>query len=97
MRCTLVVLAAASSLLVAGVATAQSADDLLKSKGCLTCHSPDAKKVGPSFKDIAAKYKADAKAADKIVESLKAAKGHPKVSASDAELMTMVKHVLGTK
>lgn len=98
MRRTLLVLTAVSAIAVAGTAAAQSADDLLKSKGCLTCHSPDAKKVGPSFKDIAAKHKADPQAADKIVASLKAAKGHPKVAAaSDAELMTMVKHVLGTK
>jgi cytochrome c len=97
MRCKLVLFAAASGLLAAGTAAAQSADDLLKSKGCVTCHAPDTKKVGPSLKDIAAKYKGDAKAADKIVESLKAGKGHPKVNATDAELMTMVKHVIGAK
>ena len=97
MRSKLVLIAAASGLLFAGAAVAQSGDDLLKSKGCLTCHAADAKKVGPSFKDIAAKHKADPKAADKIVEALKAGKGHPKVAASDAELKTMVTHVLATK
>ena len=97
MRLKLVLFAAASTLFVAGAAGAQSADDLLKSKGCLTCHAADAKKVGPSFKDIAAKHAADPKAADKLVEALKAGKGHPKATASDAELMTLVKHVLATK
>ncbi len=97
MHSKLVVIAAASGLLFAGAAGAQSADELLKSKGCLTCHAADAKKVGPSFKDIAAKHKADPKAADTIVANIKAAKGHPKVTATDAELMTMVKHVLATK
>ena len=96
MRSKLILMAAASGLLVAGAASAQSAEELLKSKGCLTCHAADTKKVGPSFKDIAAKYK-DPKAADTIVANLKAAKGHPKVNATDAELMTLVKHVLATK
>ena len=89
--------AATLAIRLRGGAIAQSADELLKSKGCLNCHAADAKKVGPSFKDIAAKHKADPKAADTIVANIKAAKGHPEVTASDAELMTMVKHVLATK
>ena len=97
MRSKLILVAAASGFLFAGAAIAQSADDLLKSKGCLTCHAADVKKVGPSFKDIAAKHKDDPKAADTIVANLKAAKGHPKVNATDAELMTLVKHVLAAK
>jgi cytochrome c len=98
MRSKLVVFIAASGLLIAGSAGAQSADELLKSKGCLNCHAADAKKVGPSFKDIAAKHKADPKAADKIVEALKAGKGHPKTAAAtDAEFKTMITHVLATK
>ena len=75
MHSKLVLIAAASGLLFAGAAGAQSADELLKSKGCLTCHAADAKKVGPSFKDIAAKHKADPKAADTIVANIKAAQG----------------------
>ena len=96
MRSKLIMIAAASGLLVAGAASAQTAEELLKSKGCLACHAADTKKVGPSFKDIAAKYK-DPKAADTLVANLKAAKGHPKVNATDVELMTLVKNVLATK
>jgi cytochrome c len=91
------IIVAAAAILAAGIAGAQSADDLMKSKGCLNCHTADAKKVGPSFKDIAAKHKADPKAIDKLVENLKAAKGHPKVNATDAELKTMLTQVLATK
>ena len=29
----------------------------MKKSGCLKCHSVSAKKEGPSFKDVAAKYK----------------------------------------
>ncbi|MGZ8203219.1 MAG: c-type cytochrome [Burkholderiales bacterium] len=70
-----------------------SAAELWKAKGCLNCHDKDTKKVGPAFKDIAAKK--PNKAA--VVEKLKSGKGHMKVTASDAELSTMVDAVLATK
>jgi cytochrome c len=79
--------------LAAGSLFAQSGADVVKAKGCLNCHAVDQKKVGPSFKDIAAK-KPDAAAA---VAKLKDGKGHPKVTASDAELKAAVGYVLSTK
>ena len=79
--------------LAAGSVFAQSGADVVKAKGCLNCHAIDTKKVGPSFKDIAAK-KPDAAAA---VAKLKDGKGHPKVAASDAELKAAVGYVLSTK
>ena len=79
--------------LAAGSVFAQSGADVVKSKGCLNCHAVDAKKVGPSFKDIAAK-KGDQAA---LVAKLKDGKGHPKVAASDAELKAAVGYVLSTK
>jgi cytochrome c len=95
MKRTLIVLAAAGSLLVAGAASAATGAELFASKGCGTCHAPDAKKMGPSLKDIAAKNKADA--ADKIVAALKEGKGHPKVAASDAEIKQMVLYTITGK
>ena len=41
--------------IAAGAVLAQSGADVVKAKGCLGCHAVDQKKVGPSFKDIAAK------------------------------------------
>jgi len=79
--------------IAAGSVIAQSGADVVKSKGCLNCHAVDTKKVGPSFKDIAAK-KPDTAAA---VAKLKDGKGHPKVAASDAELNAAVGYVLSTK
>ena len=38
---------------------AQSGADVVKTKGCLACHATDQKKVGPSYKDVAAKYSGD--------------------------------------
>jgi len=79
--------------IAAGSVFAQSGADVVKAKGCLNCHAVDQKKVGPSFKDIAAK-KPDAAA---VVAKLKDGKGHPKVAASDAELKAAVGYVLSTK
>jgi cytochrome c len=84
-------------VLAASPGYAQSGADVLKAKGCLNCHEMDKKKVGPSFKDVAAKYKSDKQAAQTLVGKLKEGKGHPKIAASDAELKAAVGHVLATK
>jgi len=93
MRTVLVIVAAAGAL-AAGVGFAQSGADVVKAKGCMNCHEVDKKKVGPSFKDIAAKRKG---AEAEIVAKLKDGKGHPKAAASDAEIKAAVQHVLSTK
>jgi len=92
MKRIVIATAAAALVLAAGAANAQ--EDLAKKHGCLNCHAIDSKKVGPSYKDIAAKYKGKADAADKIVGELKAGKGHPAVKASEDDIKTLVKWVL---
>jgi len=49
-------LAAALSITCAP-AFAAGPEDAMNKAGCMACHSKDKKLVGPSFKDIAAKYK----------------------------------------
>ena len=83
------------ALAMAGSVQAQAkAEDLMKANGCMNCHAVDTKKVGPSFKDIAAKNKGKADAEAALVAQLKAGKGHPAIKASDADIGTMVKFVL---
>ncbi len=94
---TVLMLAAVAGALVAGSSQAQSGADVLKAKGCLNCHEMEKKKVGPAYKDVAAKYKGDKKAQGQLVAKLKEGKGHPKVQATDAELNAAVKQVLATK
>ena len=95
---SMVLLMVITGTLVSGVACAQTAEDLLKSKNCLNCHELDKKKVGPAFKDVAAKYKDNKEAEAKLIGELKEGKGHPiKIAASDAELKTLVRHVLSLK
>lgn len=38
--------------------------------GCLTCHNVDTRKVGPAFKEIAAKYK-DQDVTEKLIHKIK--------------------------
>ena len=96
MKVMLVVVAAAG-MLAAGAVNAQSGADVLKAKGCLGCHDVDKKKIGPSYKDVAAKYKGKSGAEGQLVAKLKEGKGHPKIAASDAELKAAVGYVLTTK
>ena len=92
MKTALAVVALAGSL-AAGVVLAASGDEVLKAKGCLNCHEADKKKVGPSFKDIAAKHKDAAP----LVAKIKEGKGHPKAAGTDAELNAAVSHMLSAK
>jgi len=93
----MVVGVAAAGMLAAGAVNAQSGADVLKAKGCLGCHDMDKKKVGPSFKDVAAKYKGKSGAAGDLMAKIKEGKGHPKIPASDAELKAAVGQMLATK
>jgi cytochrome c len=69
MKRALITLAAA--FVVAGPAMADQA--LATAKNCMACHAVDKKLVGPSFKDVAAKYASDKAAVDKL--SAKIVKG----------------------
>ena len=63
-------LAAAAWLPSAGPALANPEEAMTKA-GCMACHTKDKKLVGPSFKEIAAKYKGQADAAPKLAEKVR--------------------------
>lgn len=94
---TLLVVVAAAGVLASGMGYAQSGADVAKTKGCLNCHDMDKKKVGPSIKDIAAKFKDDKGAEGKLAEKLKEGKGHMKASASDVELKAALQYMLSAR
>ncbi len=64
----------ACGLLTASVAFAapdgDAAQALMKKSDCLKCHAIDKKKDGPSFKEVAKKYKGKADAEDKLVKHI---------------------------
>jgi cytochrome c len=70
MKTTLAILAA--GVLVAGAAQAQDLTALMQKNGCVACHAVDKKIVGPSYQEVAAKYKGDAGAAAKLATKIKA-------------------------
>ena len=81
---------------------ANNGEALIKKNNCTTCHSVSGKKVGPGFKDIAAKYKGDATAQAKLEQKVR--KGGsglfgktmmpPQKAVSDKELKVIVMWIL---
>lgn len=92
MKAILIAVVAAIGLAAAGAANAQEA--LAKSSGCIMCHDIGAKKLGPAFKDVAAKNKGKSDAETVLVAKLSAAKDHPEVKAKGDDLKSLVKWVL---
>ncbi|MDD5176908.1 MAG: cytochrome C [Sterolibacterium sp.] len=85
-----------AGLLVAGLALAGPASasaDLAKSSGCMKCHDVEKKKMGPSFKDVAAAHKGKTDEAA-VVAKLTGGKDHPAVKASEADVKAVVKWIL---
>lgn len=109
MKSLMSMLVAAGVMFAAGQAGAvdnAAGQALAQKSGCLLCHAIDKKVMGPSYKDIAAKYKDDKGAEAKLIA--KVAKGgsgtwgpipmpanSPKVS--DADIKTLVEWVLAQK
>ena len=90
----------AFGLLVAGNAQADQA--LAQAKGCMACHQVATKVVGPAYKDVAAKYKDQADAAEMLAAKVKAGgvgtwgqiPMPPQPTLTDDEVKTLVAWVL---
>jgi len=100
MRCLLFV------VLTVGVSHAAMANlDLAKAKNCMACHAVATKLVGPSYKDVAAKYTGQKDAEDKLVNKvIKGGSGvwgaipmPPNPQVTQAEAKTLVKWILSAK
>jgi cytochrome c len=67
--------------------------DDMKAAGCPACHEVDKKKVGPSFKDISAKYKG--KKAQEVMDGMKGKPVHKAAlgKTNDAALKGMAEWV----
>ena len=79
--------------------------ELAKAKNCLACHAIDKKLVGPSYKDVAAKYATDKDAVAKLSKKVREGgvgvwgqvpmPANPQVNEQEAQ--TLVKWVLSQK
>ena len=84
---------------------AAASPELAKKHACLSCHAVDKKVIGPSYKDVAAKYKGQADAVAKLSDKVK--KGGsgvwgpvpmpPNAAVPDADIKALVEWVLATK
>jgi cytochrome c len=103
-----VAIAAAAAAVLGGEAFGAmddaAANAVMAKAGCSACHAVDKKLVGPSFQDIAKKYKGDPKAVATLAEKVR--KGgagnwgqipmppNPPEKISDADLKSLVEWIL---
>jgi len=103
MKHAVLALALAAALPAALPAYAQ--EELAKKHNCFACHAVDKKLVGPSYKDVAAKYRNDKQAEAKLFEKVK--KGGqgvwgqvpmpPNSQVPDNDIHSLVKWILSQK
>ncbi len=100
----MMVLAASTAALSLGIVANASAEDataLATKSGCLACHQVETKVVGPSYKDVAAKYKGQ-DAVEQLVAKVKNGGSGvwgpvpmpPNVNVSEDDIRTIVTWVL---
>jgi cytochrome c len=85
---------------------AQASEALSAKAGCAVCHAVDRKGVGPSYKEIAARYKGDPKAAALMAQRVRKGSSGvwspvpmpptPPETISDADLKLLVAWLLKT-
>ena len=103
MRQAIALAIASGSLCLAGEAFAS--EDLFRKSNCMACHAIDQKRVGPSMKEVAAKYSGDAAAAAMLARKIREGgvgvwgqmpmPPQPQVSESDAK--ALAEYVLSIK
>ena len=86
--------AGAAALMFQPFARAADPQAQLKDHGCLACHDMDKKKVGPAYKDVAAKNKG--KKVEDLMADMKSKPVHKSALAKtdDAALKSMLEFVL---
>jgi cytochrome c len=95
--------ALAAALTLAGPAYAN--EKLAQSSGCMTCHGIDKKVIGPSYKEVATKYRgvkgAEANLFTKVKEGGKGVWGEmpmpPNKHLKDEDIKTLVVWILAHK
>ena len=94
-----------SAGLLAATGNALAQEALAKKYNCLACHAVYKKLIGPSYKDVAKKYKGDGGAEAKLIGKVKGGSSGtwgqvpmpPNASVPDADVKALVKWVLSLK
>jgi len=95
----------ATAAIAVAASPAFANEALTKKSACTACHAIDKKLVGPAYKEVAAKYKGNAKAEALLIEKVKkggvGAWGQvpmpPNAAVKDEDVKTLVKWILAIK
>lgn len=96
---------AAIALALTAGGFAHASADLAAKNACTACHAVDKKLVGPSFKEVAAKYAGDKDAETKLAKKVKEGSSGvwgpvpmpANAAVKDEDIKALVKWVLATK
>ncbi|MFT3759810.1 c-type cytochrome [Thauera sp.] len=88
-------------------APASATAELAKAKNCMGCHAVETRRVGPSYKDVAARYAGQADAVAMLIDKVqKGGTGNwgnkvlampPNPQVNDADARTLVEWILSQK
>jgi cytochrome c len=97
--------APAALVLFALCGAAYANEKLAQASGCMVCHAMDKKVIGPSYKEVAAKYRNDKSAEDSLFKKVKGGSQGvwgptpmpPNAHVKDEDIRTLVKWILSQK
>ena len=82
-----------------------ASEELFKKSNCMACHAIDQKRLGPSMKDVAAKYNGDGSAVDMLAKKIRAGgvgvwgqmPMPPQPQVAEADAKTLAEYILTVK
>lgn len=93
-----------SALSLTALGPAQASEAIIKKARCVACHATDSKRIGPSYKDVAAKYRGNAAALAQLSEKVRNGGSgtwgeipmppNPSDRISDADLQAAIQWIL---
>ena len=94
---------ASSALFSVGSAFAN--EELFKKSNCMACHAIDQKRLGPSMKEVAAKYNGDGSAVDMLAKKIRAGGSGvwgqmpmpPQLQVTEADAKTLAEYIVTIK
>ncbi|CAG9168395.1 c-type cytochrome [Cupriavidus respiraculi] len=101
----LVTVVSAATFALIAQQPAQASEALAQQFACVGCHQANARLVGPSWKEIATKYKGNSKAAQQLAASIKAGGSGkwgavpmpPQPQVPDADVNALAQWILSQK
>jgi cytochrome c len=82
----------------------RASEALMENHGCISCHRVDRKMIGPSFRQIAARYRSEPQAAERLFAKVRAGgegewddvpmQPNPPEKISDEDLQAVIRWIL---